>query len=389
MVTSKQADMQTETTTQVAQRIEENRPLGSTVIKVIGIGGGGSNAVSRMFKERVPGVEYYCVNTDCQHLYKRCEVPENNKVPIGQKLTRGLGVGGIPDLGRQAAEESKEELSKILEGADMVFLAAGLGGGTGTGAAPVIAELAKEAGALTVAVVTKPFSFEVAQRRKNAEEGILKLKDKVDTLIAIPNDRLLQLGQQREQNYTWEDALKLADAVLHQSIEAIAEMVTVPGEINVDFADVKNILSDAGVAWLAVGRGKGEARAVEAARQAIKSPLLDVAIEGAKRILFVITGGSTLTLKEVQEAADVIQEVADPEANVIFGSVKDLKMDDEVKITLVAAAFSMPQDTLVQREAELKKLLREALPEEGDDLDVPSFLRRQAQQRRYRPGFLR
>jgi cell division protein FtsZ len=271
----------------------------------------------------------------------------------------------------------------------MVFLAAGLGGGTGTGAAPVIAELAKEAGALTVAVVTKPFSFEVAQRRKNAEEGILKLKDKVDTLIAIPNDRLLQLGQQREQNYTWEDALKLADAVLHQSIEAIAEMVTVPGEINVDFADVKNILSDAGVAWLAVGRGKGEARAVEAARQAIKSPLLDVAIEGAKRILFVITGGSTLTLKEVQEAADVIQEVADPEANVIFGSVKDLKMDDEVKITLVAAAFSMPQDTLVQREAELKKLLREALPEEGDDLDVPSFLRRQAQQRRYRPGFLR
>ena len=221
----------------------------------------------------------------------------------------------------------------------MVFLAVGMGGGTGTGASPVVAQIAKESGALTVAVVSKPFSFEATTRRKNADEGIARLKDHVDTLIVIPNDRLLQLNARGEQTFTWEDALKTADSVLQQGIQAIAEVVTVPGEINVDFADVKTILSNAGPAWLAIGRGKGDTRAVDAAKMATKSPLLDIAMDGAKRILFVISGGPTLSLKEVQDAANVIQEMADPEANIIFGTSRDPKLDDEVKITMVAAAF--------------------------------------------------
>ena len=347
--------------------------FGSAVIKVLGVGGGGSNAVARMFKEKVPGVEYYCLNTDAQHL-ERCEVP--NKIAIGQNITRGLGVGGHPELGRQAAEESREELGKLLEGADMVFVTAGMGGGTGTGAIPIIAEVAKESGALTVAVITKPFSFEAAQRRKNAEEGLNRLASSVDTMITIPNDRLLQVDKQKDGEYTWEDALKLADSVLAQGIQAIAEVITVPGEINVDFADIKTIMGGAGPAWMSIGKGKGDNRAVEAAKQATKSPLLDIAIEGARRILFVVTGGSTLTLKEVQRSADTIQEMADPEANVIFGTVKDLKMEDEIKITLIAASFPMPEETLYEREQELKRLLKDALPE-GEDLEVPSFLRRE------------
>ena len=301
-----------------------------------------------------------------------------HRIALGQNLTRGLGSGALPDLGRQAAEESRSEIQQAVEGADMVFLAVGMGGGTGTGAAPVIAQVAKESGALTVAVVSRPFGFEASTRRKNADDGIGKLKDYVDTLITIPNDRLLELNRDNESTFTWEEALKMADSVLHQGIQAIAEVVTVPGEINVDFADVKTILNNAGPAWLAIGRGKGENRAIEAARQATKSPLLDIAMEGAKRILFVITGGSTLTLQEVQEAARVIEEMSDPEANIIFGTSRDPRLEDEIKITMVAAAFPVMQESQQMREAELAKLLEGLSSDVEVDLDVPSFLRNQS-----------
>jgi len=348
---------------------------GAPNIKVMGIGGGGSNAVSRMFKDKLPVVEYFSVNTDAQHLF-RCDV--SHRLAIGQNLTRGLGAGANPDLGRQAAEESRHDIEKALEGADMVFLAVGMGGGTGTGAAPVIAQIAKEAGALTVAVVSRPFSFEANMRKKNAEEGIARLKDQVDTLIVIDNDRLLQLNSQGESTYTWEDALKMADSVLQQGIQAIAEVVTVPGEINVDFADVRTILNNAGPAWLAIGRGKGENRAVDAARQATKSPLLDISMDGARRILFVISGGPTLTLQEVQDAARVIQDLSDPDANIIFGTCRDSKLDDEVKITMVAASFPVMAENQQLREDELERLLQDVIPQSEEELDVPSFLRRQA-----------
>ena len=348
---------------------------GVPLIKVVGIGGGGSNAVSRMYKEKLPVVEYFGVNTDAQHLF-RCDVA--HRIAIGQNLTRGLGAGANPDLGRQAAEESRGDIEEALGGADMVFLAVGMGGGTGTGASPVVAQIAKESGALTVAVVSKPFSFEATTRRKNADEGIARLKDHVDTLIVIPNDRLLQLNARGEQTFTWEDALKTADSVLQQGIQAIAEVVTVPGEINVDFADVKTILSNAGPAWLAIGRGKGDTRAVDAAKMATKSPLLDIAMDGAKRILFVISGGPTLSLKEVQDAANVIQEMADPEANIIFGTSRDPKLDDEVKITMVAAAFPVFMESQQAREADLERLLQDVIPESEEELDVPSFLRHQS-----------
>ena len=358
--------------------------LAVPIIKVLGIGGGGSNAVSRMFKEKLPVVEYYAVNTDSQHLF-RCDVA--HRIAIGQNLTRGLGAGAQPDLGRQAAEESRQDIEKAVEGADMVFLAVGMGGGTGTGASPVIAQIAKESGALTVAVVSKPFSFEANNRRKNAEEGIARLRDHVDTVIVIPNDRLLTMNTQGEQTFTWEDALKMADSVLQQAIQAIAEVVTVPGEINVDFADVKTILSNAGPAWLAIGKGRGENRAVEAAIMATKSPLLDIAMDGAKRILFVVSGGPTLSLKEVQEAANVIQEMADPDANIIFGTCRDPKLDDEVKITMVAASFPVMADNDHAREADLERLLQDVIPESEEELDVPSFLRRQSSSRNR--GFFR
>ena len=353
-------------------------------IKVLGIGGGGSNAVSRMFKEKLPVVEYYAVNTDSQHLF-RCDVA--HRIAIGQNLTRGLGSGAQPDLGRQAAEESRQEIEKAVEGSDMVFLAVGMGGGTGTGASPVVAQIAKESGALTVAVVSKPFSFEANNRRKNAEEGIARLRDHVDTVIVIPNDRLLTMNTQGEQTFTWEDARKMADSVLQQAIQAIAEVVTVPGEINVDFADVKTILSNAGPAWLAIGKGKGENRSVEAAKMATKSPLLDIAMDGAKRILFVVSGGPTLSLKEVQEAANVIQDMADPDANIIFGTCRDPKLDDEVKITMVAASFPVMADNDHAREADLERLLQDVIPESEEELDVPSFLRRQSSSRNR--GFFR
>ena len=346
---------------------------GAPAIKVFGVGGGGSNAVSRMYKDKLPVVEYWSINTDAQHLF-RCDVP--NRIAIGSNLTRGLGAGANPDLGRQAAEESRNEIAHAMEGADLVFVAVGMGGGTGTGASPVVAQIAKESGALTVGVVSRPFQFEANTRRKNAEEGIAKLKDHVDTLIVIPNDRLLHMQDTENEDYTWEDALKIADSVLQQGIQAIAEVITVPGEINVDFADVRTILSNAGAAWLAIGKGRGENRATDAARMATKSPLLDITMDGARRILFVITGGASLTLQEVQDAAQVIQDLSDPDANIIFGTCRDPRLEDEVKITMVAAAFPVLAETRQMREQELERLLSDVSPLSEDDLDVPSFLRR-------------
>ncbi len=355
--------------------LPEGKPYGNPVIRIIGVGGGGSNAVNRMFSDRVSGVEYFAINTDAQHL-ALLDVP--NKLAIGQSLTRGLGAGGNPDIGRQAAEESRDKLEQLTQGADMVFLACGMGGGTGTGALPIVAQIAKESGALTVAVVSRPFSFEVRTRRKNADEGLLRLQDHVDTVITIPNDKLLDMERQREnQTVSWDDALRLADSVLQHGIQAIAEVVMVTGEINVDFADVRAIMLNAGPAWLAIGHGTGENRALDAARMATKSPLLDIAIEGAKRILFVMTGGPSLSLREIQQASSVIEELADAEANVIFGTVKDPKLTDEVKITLVAASFPMPEENMVQRQEELRNLLRQSVSQTGDDLDVPSFLRKE------------
>ena len=363
-----------ENTFEMVQEINAGAPT----IKVVGVGGGGSNAVSRMYKEKLPVVEYYSINTDAQHLF-RLDVP--HRMAIGNNLTRGLGAGANPDLGRQAAEESRQEIAQAMSGADLVFIAVGMGGGTGTGASPVVAQIAKESGALVVGVVSRPFGFEAATRKKNAEEGIAKLKDHVDTLITIPNDRLLTLIDGGESTYTWEDALQLADSVLQQGIQAIAEVITVPGEINVDFADVRTILSNAGPAWLAIGKGRGENRAADAARMATKSPLLDITMDGAKRILFVITGGASLTLQEVQDAAEVIQDMSDPESNIIFGTCRDPRLEDEIKITMVAAAFPVMAEQRQMREQELERLLSDVSPLTEDELDVPSFLRRNSGQR--------
>ena len=358
--------------------------IGLTQIKVIGIGGGGCNAVSRMFRERVQGVEYLAVNTDAQHLL-RCDIPV--KIRAGDKLTRGLGVGGDPELGREAAEESREELYEAVRGSDMVFIATGMGGGTGTGAAPVVAEIAKETGALTIAVVTKPFSFEGTKRRRNSEDGIQRIKDKVDTLIVIPNDRLLTICEQNatEEKVTMEKAFKMADDVLRQGVQAIAELVTIPGEINLDFADVKSVMAGAGPAWMAIGTGRGENRAVEAARAAVESPMLEVSIEGAKGVLFNITGGTDLTLAEVHQAAEVVSRMVDPEANIIFGMTTDLKMDEEVRLTIIATGFPSVEGSMF-REDGVSQLLMEALAEE-EDLDLPPFLRRSPVSRRRTRAF--
>ena len=352
---------------------------GVPLIKVLGVGGGGSNAVSRMYKEKLPVVEYYALNTDAQHL-ARCDV--HYRIALGRNLTRGLGAGAQPELGRQAATESRAEIEQAVSGADMVFLAVGMGGGTGTGAAPVVAEIAKESGALTIAVVSRPFGFEAQMRRKNAEDGLERLQDHVDTMIVIPNDRLLALNGEQSDSYSWEDALKLADSVLHQGISAIAEVVTVPGEINVDFADVKTILTGAGQAWLSIGRGRGEGRAREAARQCTSSPLLDISLEGSRRILFVLTGGNNLSLQEVQEAASVVEDLADPNANIIFGTNRDARLDDEVKMTMVAADFPV---TIETPEDDIAKLLNEMDVPERRDYELPTFL----QNRQNRRGFYR
>jgi len=345
---------------------------GTPVIKVIGVGGGGSNAVNRMFDEPIPGVEYVVVNTDAQAMV-------NSEVPIrlqmGERLTRGLGVGGDPEKGRQAAEESREELADLLRGSDMVFVASGMGGGTGTGAAPVVAEVAKEIGALTVAVVTKPFSFEGTRRRKLAEDGAHRLREKVDTLIAIPNDRLSSIC---DEKVSMVNAFRLADEVLRQGVQAIAELVTTPGEVNLDFADVRAVMVGAGPAWLGIGVGQGEHAAADAARAAVASPLLEVSIDGAKGVLFNVTGGTNLSLSQVQLAADTISQVVDPEANTFFGMVNDPKMEDTVRVTLIATGFPAVEDNF-GRESDLAYYMGEGLSvpaDAGSELDLPPFLRK-------------
>ena len=347
-------------------------PFGIARVRVIGVGGGGCNAVSRMYRQRIPGVEYMAINTDAQHLL-HADVPI--KFRIGDQLTRGLGVGGDPVLGKESAEESREDIYEAMRGCDMVFIAAGMGGGTGTGAAPVVAEIAKESGALTIAVVTKPFSFEGRQRIIQAEQGVDELRNKVDTLILIPNDRLLSLSDER---MTADNAFKMADEVLRQGIQAIAELVTVPGEINLDFADVKAVMSGAGPAWMAIGTSRGEGRAVNAAKAAVGSPLLDAPIEGARRVLLNITGGTDLTLQEVQQAADFVSTRVDPEANIIFGMVTDPKMEDEVRVTVIATDLPVNERDILN-EDELESMLEESVGEtvagEVDQSNLPGFLR--------------
>jgi len=338
-------------------------------IRVIGLGGGGSNAITRMVREEIQGVEFIAMNTDAQAL-AITEAPV--RIQLGEKLTKGLGVGGDHILGQRAAEESRDELRELVSGADMIFITGGMGGGTGTGAAPIIAEIAKQSGALTIAVVTKPFNFEGVHRTQVANEGITRLLGKVDTLIIIPNDRLLALCDQKTGV---DSAFKLADDVLRHGVQAIAEVITTPGLINLDFADVKSIMKDAGPAWMSIGRGSGQNRAIDAAKQALASPLLDVSINGSKAVLFNVVGGSSLTLFEVNEAADVIRQAVDPEANIIFGVAHDPDMDNDVRITLIATGFVAKLGlTGANQEDELTQLLRGIKTE--DELDVPSFLRR-------------
>jgi cell division protein FtsZ len=302
-------------------------------IKVVGVGGGGTNAVNRMIEEGIQGVEFVAVNTDAQALML-AKAP--NKVRIGEKLTRGLGAGGNPDTGRKSAEESAEALYATLKNADMVFVTAGLGGGTGTGAAPIVAQIAKECGALTIGVVTRPFTFEGAKRQQSAEAGMDALKEHADTLIVIPNDRLLQIVDKRA---SLNDAFRMADDVLRQGIQGISELITVPGLINLDFADVKAIMSEGGAALMAVGRAAGDERARNAAEQAISSQLLDITIDGARGVLFNVTGGPNMTLFEVNQAAAIIRETSHPDVNMIFGAVIDPNMGDEIRITVIATGF--------------------------------------------------
>ena len=306
---------------------------GFAQIRVIGVGGGGSNAVNRMIQANMVGIEFIAVNTDAQALLLT-DAPHH--IRIGDKLTRGLGAGGNPSIGAKAAEENAEELYEVLKGSDMVFITAGMGGGTGTGASPIVAQIAREAGALTVGVVTKPFTFEGNKRRLAAEEGIANLKQHVDTLITVPNDRLLQVA---DKKMPLSEAFRLADDVLRQGIQGISDLITVPGLINLDFADVKTIMSTAGSALMAIGEASGETRALDAAHMAIASPLLDIDISGARGVLFNITGGMDLSLFEVNEAADVISKAAHPEANIIFGAVQDPNFDGKVKITVIATGF--------------------------------------------------
>jgi len=373
-------------------------------IKVVGIGGGGCNAVNRMIDEGLTGIEFIAVNTDAQALqFSKAKV----RVRIGDKSTRGLGAGGDPRIGRLAAEESAEELYEVLKGSDMVFVTAGLGGGTGTGAAPVVAQIAKEIGSLTIGVVTRPFTFEGTHRAKSAEEGAANLKEHADTLIIIPNDRLLQIVDKRSG---LQDAFKVADDVLRQGIQGISELITIPGLINLDFADVRTIMSEGGAALMAVGQASGEDRASKAAEMAISNQLLDVTIDGARGILFNVTGGESLKLFEVNQAAAIIKETAHPDVNLIFGAVIDENMGENLRITVIATGFEgtsintaikktearhnlsakqrplpsmIDEDMEDQESAERRKAGQEnyEFPTRinTDDLDVPAFLRKRNQ----------
>ncbi len=336
-------------------------------IKVVGVGGGGSNAVNRMIDANLRGVEFLALNTDAQALNLS---NAHYQLKLGERLTKGLGAGSNPDIGREAAEESRDELRELLADADMVFITAGMGGGTGTGAAPVVAEVARESGALTVGVVTKPFSFEGRRRMVQAERGVTELKSRVDTLITIPNDRLLQVVEKKTSVL---EAFKVADDVLRQGVQGISDLITIPGLINLDFADVKTIMSNAGSALMGIGIRSGEHRAAEAANAAISSPLLEASIQGAKGVLLNITGGLDLGLFEVNEAAGIIAQAADPEANIIFGAVIDESMKDEVRVTVIAAGFDVVAQ---QEEQQSKPDGLEIKSFASDDLDIPAFLRR-------------
>ncbi len=318
-------------------------------IKVVGVGGGGGNAINRMIEEGMGGVDFISINTDAQALMLS---QAKTRVRIGDKLTRGLGAGGNPEIGRKAAEESSDELYEVLRGADMVFITCGMGGGTGTGAAPIVAQIAKELSALTIGVVTRPFTFEGKRRQDSAEAGIEALKNQVDTLIVIPNDRLLQIADKRS---SLQDAFRVADDVLRQGIQGISELITVPGLINLDFADVRTIMSEGGAALMAVGQASGEDRARKAAEAAISSQLLDVTIDGARGILFNVTGGPDLSLFEVNEAAAIIKDTAHPDVNLIFGAVIDPNIGDTVRITVIATGFE--QSRVARRQVETGQMV--------------------------------
>ncbi len=340
-------------------------------IKVVGVGGGGSNAVNRMISAGLRGVEFIAVNTDAQALALS---QADRKLHVGAKITKGLGAGGDPEIGRQAAEESRDEIYDALGGADMVFVTAGMGGGTGTGGAPVVAQAARELGALTIGVVTKPFGFEGRRRAQTAEDGIRALKQRVSTLITIPNDRLLEII---ERSQTMIEAFRVADDVLRQGVQGIADLITVPGLINLDFADVRAVMSDAGSALIGIGQAAGEGRATAAAQAAIASPLLETSMDGARGVLINVTGGLDLGLLEVSEAASVIQKGADPDANIIFGAVIDEALHGEIRITVIATGFegARPKELPALAEAgpvEEPETARVAV----DDLDIPAFLRR-------------
>lgn len=348
-------------------------------IKVIGVGGGGSNAVNRMIENGVQGVEFITVNTDAQALHL---AKSEHKLQIGDKLTRGLGAGANPDVGKKAAEESRELIANTLKGADMVFVTAGMGGGTGTGAAPVIAEIARECGALTVGVVTRPFTFEGRKRSSQAELGIEGLKEKVDTLIVIPNDRLLEIVDKKTPML---EAFREADNVLRQAVQGISDLIAVPGLINLDFADVKTIMTERGSALMGIGLATGESRAAEAARKAIMSPLLETSIEGARGVIMNITGGSNLSLYEVNEAAEIVISASDPDVNMIFGAIIDENLKEEIKVTVIATGFENKSPSSVQqrkpaagtqetpdRNSSLRPFGNQP---SHDQLDIPTFLR--------------
>src|SRR6056297_2977929 len=345
-------------------------------IKVVGVGGGGNNAVNRMIDEGLDGVEFVAINTDAQALLSS---NAGMTIRIGEKITRGLGAGADPQIGKEAAEENREEIAQSLEGSDMVFITAGMGGGTGTGAAPVVAEAAKNQGALTVGVVTKPLTVEGKQRMSNAIDGIEELKTKVDTLIVIPNDRLLEVA---EKQTSLMDAFKIADNVLRQGVQGISDLITITGIINLDFADVKTIMKDAGTALMGIGMASEDGRAQNAAKKAIESPLLEASIEGAQGVLINITGGNDLGIHEANEAAKVIQEVSDPDANIILGAVIDEEYEDEVKVTVIATGFDReapkkPKQQQTQQEQDEDLETDFDMDNfEGDELDIPAFLRK-------------
>ncbi len=383
-------------------KLEEERPL-STIIKVVGVGGAGTNAVNRMIATGMEGIEFIVANTDAQQLG---ESLASNKLQIGGKLTRGLGAGADPEVGREAANEDRDKLHKALKGADMVFITAGMGGGTGTGAAPIVAEIAKELGALVVGVVTKPFKVEGKKRNTRAEEGIANIKEKVDTLITIPNDLLLKIIDRKTPI---EDAFKLADDILRQGVQGIADLIMVTGIVNVDFADVRTVMKETGDALMGVGIGTGETKALEATQMAINSPLLEeTSIEGAKAVLINIAGGNDLSLHEVNEVTDVITRQVDPEANIIFGTTVDPGLDDRVRVTVIATGFDRKKNMLSRKneynfsgnsgasltliegnqEKEMKKTAvkkqmfsldyesKRSRDYSNEDLDIPAFLRR-------------